>query len=588
MRIVYCENCDIRVSEEDIESGKAYTNPQGDTYCAACSPSFRPRAAKSATSAQRIVPAPHDAPARAGRRTPTGAFRVSQPQLTPSSQHLPATHVPAASPLPIKWIAAGSLSALTIIVAIFAFRGKAPETPPARQPLAINPTINEHKTELTPAQTPKTPERAHGLLDDMANERARGNDPGSQNAAAAARLQAARDFYARTPQDPWAYLDLLRQVPADTPPGKEAAKAIAELKMPLDKSETPGWYRDWNFTNKDPLASVAMLYDFDGRKNVLQTQAPRDGEVPFNAKPPVARDKGHFGFSVRGEDKGLCKIAIEVDGKQQLLEEISGSKWRDFDIDLDYFKGREAAIQIRHIAAPSSSSAYWTPPVFRAGPAAGVKSVAYNPKALPYDKNRIDPPKHTFVALTEWKESPAWKTPVNLLALADPATGAVAGEWKRDDKGAILSGKLNGARMAIDYKLPNQYDIKAVFERKGGNSDTTLILAQGKHQFVWQMGAEQNKNFDLALVAGKKFDGNPACVKNGDCLKNNKRYTTLVEVRKDRVSAYLDGKLITEWTADMGELSRSDTWKLPDGKTLGIGAFQSEVTFYSLELVEVK
>lgn len=586
MRIVYCENCDTRISEEDIDSGKAYTNAEGDVYCGACSPSFRPRSA-SKTSGQKIIPAPHDAPSRVGRRTPSRAVTVPPPEFGQPSQRLGAGPGPAASPLPIKWIAAGSLSALTLVVAIFAFRSK-PESPPPREPIANNNERKPDAVQPAPAQTHYAqPDPPRGLLGDMARERARENDPEFQKNAAAQRLQQAKDFYVRTPQDPWAYLEMLRQIPADTPAGKEAAKAIVELKVPLDKTDTPGWYRDWTFSNKAALASVSMLYDFDGRKNVLQTQAPKDGEVPFNAKPLVPRDKAHFAVWVRGEDKGSCQVAIEVDGKQQLLEEIKGSKWRAFDIDLDYFKGREAAIQIRHIAAPNSSNAYWAPPVFNASSEAGAKSVAYNSKALPYDKNRIDPPKRPFVAPAAWKESPAWKTPVNLLALADPA-GAVAGEWKRDDKGALLSGKANGARLAIAYKLPDQYDVKAIFERKGGNGDTTLILAQGKRQFVWQMGAEQNRNFDLAQVAGKKFDGNPTLIRNGDCLKNNKRYTTLVEVRKDRVSAYLDGKLITEWTPDMGELTISETWKLPDGKQLGVGAFQSDVTFYSLELVEIK
>jgi hypothetical protein len=237
------------------------------------------------------------------------------------------------------------------------------------------------------------------------------------------------------------------------------------------------------------------------------------------------------------------------------------------------------------MGAPAST--YWSPPVLRIAGDSSAKNIKYDPKAPAYAKAKIETVgKKPFIASASWKESAEWKAPVNLLALADPKSGAIAGTWTRDEQGALKCSKVNGGRLAIDYKLPAKYDIKAVFERTDGNSDATLILSHNKHYFVWQMGAEQNKHFDLAQVGGKKFEGNPTLVTSGNCLKNNERYTTVVEVRKDRVSAYLNGKLITEWTPDMGELGISPTWKLPDGKSIGIGAFQSEVTFHSLEIVE--
>ena len=221
--------------------------------------------------------------------------------------------------------------------------------------------------------------------------------------------------------------------------------------------------------------------------------------------------------------------------------------------------------------------------------------VAYDPQAPLYVKQKpaapVAPtpaPKHVFVAPTAWKEPSEWKSPTNLLALADAKSGAVAGTWIRGEKDFVQSSKANGARLAIPFTLPAQYDIRATFERKSGMGDAALILAHNGKPFIWSMGADNNKCFVFMQVGGKKFDGNSALVRSSACLKNGQRYTTLVEVRKDRISAYLDGALVNEWVPSMGELSLEGVWKLPDGKQLGLGAWQSEVAFYSLDLVEIK
>ncbi len=579
MRIDYCEACDTRLTEEDFDSGKAVRDAGNKVYCAACAPVSAKAPATAAF--KRNTPRTQDVQGRVASRAATHAESSS----------------PHQTPVPMAWkVLGGGVALLALVGVLYAMGGsknpKSPEVAKADNPPAAQPSLEEHKSDTAAIPTPQSPtdtSRPHGIFDEMAKEHEREIDPEQRKIAAAKRLKDAMDFGKKYPQDPWTYLELLRLVQSGTQPADDAARIIADLHVPVDRTDTPGWRRDWTFAQPDPRP--VMLYDFDGRKNILQTKpSGRDSEFVFSRALQVPSDKPFLCIAARTEDKNACKIVLEIEGKQHALEELKGSSWRAFDLDLSAFKGKTATVQIRQFAAVAGNpNAYWAPPVFRAAHDSVASLLPYNPNAPVYEKPKpVAPPRHAFVAPELWKESPAWAQPINLLALADLKTGVVAGAWSSGEKNALQSNNAHYSRLAIPYKFPAQYDVRATFERKSGDSDTCLILTQGSHPFIWQMGAEKNKSFAITLVGGKKFDGNQTAQSPGTCLKNNQRYTTVVEVRKDRVSAYLDGKLITEWVPEMGDLSLSDNWKLPAGKPLGIAAQDSEVVFYSLELVELK
>jgi hypothetical protein len=60
----------------------------------------------------------------------------------------------------------------------------------------------------------------------------------------------------------------------------------------------------------------------------------------------------------------------------------------------------------------------------------------------------------------------------------------------------------------------------------------------------------------------------------------------VVQVRKDRVRGYLDGKLVMEWKTDYADLGPDANTKL-SGSVLGLFSLQSPMAFYSVELLEV-
>ena len=472
--------------------------------------------------------------------------------------------------------------------------------------VAANPNPNPNvstQPDGPKKEAPKAVAPSGGLFAEAMQEHAREADPERRKALAVAKLAAAREFAAKNPQDPWRALVLFDAVPDQTPAANEAAAAAKALrqKLPASNSRTPGWYRDWTIENRLTDDSVVMQYDFDHRKNILKTVPPgKDAELFLLRKLTVPPAPALLSFSARGGDNGDCIAAFEVNGKLQLLDNLKGKTWKDFELNLSALAGQTVDLKIRHIATGwDDESAYWSEPVFNAAHNPAAHASANNPSAPPYG------PLWNFVALRaaktpykgglELSDDERWMRALNLLALADAQTGARESDWKRLDSGALQSvgknkSKANGARLEINFNCPAEFDVRAVFERKSGNGDAALLLPHpaSNGNFCWCIGAADNKFAALTEVAGKRFDNNPACLFSKNFLEQNHKYSTVVEVRKDRVSAYLDGRLLVEWTPDMGAIKAQSAWKLNDQSHPALATWNSEVVFYSFEIVEHK
>jgi hypothetical protein len=59
----------------------------------------------------------------------------------------------------------------------------------------------------------------------------------------------------------------------------------------------------------------------------------------------------------------------------------------------------------------------------------------------------------------------------------------------------------------------------------------------------------------------------------------------MVKVRKDRVQAYLNGTLITQWKTNYSDMSCDGPSR--HSNTIGLGMWQSPTVFYSAEVVEI-
>lgn len=173
---------------------------------------------------------------------------------------------------------------------------------------------------------------------------------------------------------------------------------------------------------------------------------------------------------------------------------------------------------------------------------------------------------------------------VNLLRLIDPARDAVKGTWKLAD-GALVSDN-SWASLQIPYTPPAEYDLRVSFARQEGKRQVVVIFPRPGEGCSWQLGKLNNTVFAfMSINSGGKT--NPTSIWRQPALENNRRYTTLVSVRKDGVKAYLDGQLVSEWKTDYRDMSVEAPWKLRDAQFPGVGSCQSPTAFYSIELVEV-
>ena len=74
---------------------------------------------------------------------------------------------------------------------------------------------------------------------------------------------------------------------------------------------------------------------------------------------------------------------------------------------------------------------------------------------------------------------------------------------------------------------------------------------------------------------------------DSNCLDNSRLYTVVLQVRKNGLSAYLDGKLKSSWKTDYRDMGTDTNWGLPDPRFIGLGTYESPTEFRRIELLEV-
>jgi hypothetical protein len=183
----------------------------------------------------------------------------------------------------------------------------------------------------------------------------------------------------------------------------------------------------------------------------------------------------------------------------------------------------------------------------------------------------------------------AWTKAVHLMPMIDPAQDTVIGNWKKVNDDLIAQCERRGdAILSIPYEPPAEYDFRIIFTRSGGNG-ITQIITQGGRAAVWWMGGWGNKVFGFDAVDGNPADKNRTTVSFDSCLEDNHRYTSVLQVRKSEIKAFLDGKLITSWErkADYSDASLSSAWNVSNQRLLGIGIHRNTTTFHAIDVLEI-
>jgi hypothetical protein len=142
---------------------------------------------------------------------------------------------------------------------------------------------------------------------------------------------------------------------------------------------------------------------------------------------------------------------------------------------------------------------------------------------------------------------------INLLALINPSKDSINGHWSLQD-GELHSDEGIRSRIAIPYMPPAEYDFRIELTRVSGGPSVVQILGTAGHRFAWiACWGDNLRGFEV--INGRDANDNATTVKGSRFLEKAQRYISVVQVRKNSVAAYIDGKLITKYATDGSDLT---------------------------------
>ncbi len=161
----------------------------------------------------------------------------------------------------------------------------------------------------------------------------------------------------------------------------------------------------------------------------------------------------------------------------------------------------------------------------------------------------------------------------------------VTGSWKLQDKKLISSGEHEFEKFQFRQSLPAEYDFRIVFSRVSGNDSIVQVCPVGEQSIVWAIGCFGNTVMGFGEVNGAGLQSNSTTVKKQSCLENRREYTSVVKVRKNRIEAYIDDKLIAELDTSDIKLSAGPQLGLPTAAGIGLVTNKSSTEFSAVEII---
>ena len=178
----------------------------------------------------------------------------------------------------------------------------------------------------------------------------------------------------------------------------------------------------------------------------------------------------------------------------------------------------------------------------------------------------------------------AWKQAVNVLTMVDVSKDSVSGTWKIEN-GTLTVAKNKESRLHLPYQPGDEYDLRVTFSRQDGGEGLMHYLSYAGKPFVFVLSGDWNKTGGFALVKGQSSTTNPSTVKAR--LETNKKYTLVFQVRAEGVRAFLDNKMLTQWS-DYKDLSLPAAWKMKNDTAIGLANQNCKVTYHAIDVLDVK
>ena len=177
---------------------------------------------------------------------------------------------------------------------------------------------------------------------------------------------------------------------------------------------------------------------------------------------------------------------------------------------------------------------------------------------------------------------------ISLMDKIDPDADAVKGQWTRVADG-MLGDAASGQPgiLQLPYEPPEEYDFRIAYTVTTGNPEAIQLLTARGHGFRWTTASFPGAWAGFDNVNGRPVNFSPSGVQLSAPPKIRQRYESLVEVRRDRITGYIDGKKIVEWKTDYSDMSSQLLWALRAANRIGLGIHSSKTTFHDISVREV-
>lgn len=177
---------------------------------------------------------------------------------------------------------------------------------------------------------------------------------------------------------------------------------------------------------------------------------------------------------------------------------------------------------------------------------------------------------------------------VDLLEGLQLPRSTIQGDWSLGG-GGLQCEKGWGSRVEIPYSPPEEYDLRMTFTRWEGNDSVMVALSYKGQGFQYRMGDQVNTVccFDVLNGITATDSRNPTRKQSPGWITNEQKNSVRIEVRKESVKAYFNGRPMAEFDPSKTKLEYNGGWKMRDPRILGVGSWQSKTQFHELKVTEI-
>jgi hypothetical protein len=177
-------------------------------------------------------------------------------------------------------------------------------------------------------------------------------------------------------------------------------------------------------------------------------------------------------------------------------------------------------------------------------------------------------------------EKPFEKRTLDLLSIVDPGRDAVRGKWVKTEKELVCQDQHFVPRIQLRYEPPQEYDLIIKFsQQKLRHAVCAMLPNPNGGTFLWKVGVQNGNDFELMSTSRKQGKA-PAVV------KVNTLHTTIVQVRRDSVRCFQDGRELIAIKTDFKDLTVDGWHQMPDPGLLGFGCDDPTV-FHAVWITEI-